>query len=136
MDVGGYCASGGPYQIRVECPHAIDWLLPVSVIGGIACLFVFLVLALGPVVPALRSGRRASWQPAADELGDLVKRSGQADSFTWDWSLRSSPEQDVDAAAGAAIVAALQRLAELHRSGELTDAEYAAAKQALLEGER
>lgn len=188
MGVGGYCASGGPYQIRVECPHAIDWLLPVSVIGGVLCLFVFLVsspdavrrwailawtglflalgwnffdfglpwqghpgepvwivlgfvflvLALSPIVPVLRSGRRASGQAPGDEQVDFVARSGHGDAFTWEWSSasRSEADSEVGTVAGVAIAAALQRLAQLHRTGELTDAEYAAAKQALLEADQ
>jgi hypothetical protein len=35
MDVGGMCASGGPYAIRVECPDAVAWLLPLSIFTGL-----------------------------------------------------------------------------------------------------
>lgn len=31
--LGGYCASGGPYVIAVECPEAVGLLTPVSVFG-------------------------------------------------------------------------------------------------------
>ena len=34
MDVGGYCASGGPYEIRQECPGG-TWLLPVGIFTGL-----------------------------------------------------------------------------------------------------
>lgn len=27
MDLGGYCASGGPYQINVECPDAVSLIM-------------------------------------------------------------------------------------------------------------
>lgn len=37
MDVGGYCAEGGPYQIEVHCPDGVAWMTPLSVLG----LFVF-----------------------------------------------------------------------------------------------
>jgi len=34
LDVGGYCASGGPYEIAVECPDAVVASTPLSVLGG------------------------------------------------------------------------------------------------------
>ena len=34
MDLGGYCASGGPYQIAVECPDAVIASTPLSIFGG------------------------------------------------------------------------------------------------------
>jgi hypothetical protein len=34
MDLGGFCASGGPYQIAVECPDAVVASTPLSIFGG------------------------------------------------------------------------------------------------------
>lgn len=34
MVLGGYCASGGPYEIAVQCPENI-WLAPVSIWAGL-----------------------------------------------------------------------------------------------------
>ncbi len=34
MDLGGFCASGGPYQINVECPDAVVATTPLSIFGG------------------------------------------------------------------------------------------------------
>ena len=34
MDLGGFCASGGPYEIAVECPDAVVASTPLSIIGG------------------------------------------------------------------------------------------------------
>jgi hypothetical protein len=34
MDLGGFCASGGPYQIAVECPDAVIASTPLSIFGG------------------------------------------------------------------------------------------------------
>ena len=34
MDLGGFCASGGPYEIRVECPDAVVASTPLSILGG------------------------------------------------------------------------------------------------------
>lgn len=36
MAVGGTCASGGPYEIAVECPQAVAWLMPASIFIGMA----------------------------------------------------------------------------------------------------
>jgi hypothetical protein len=35
MDVGGFCAEGGPYEIRTPCPEGVAWIIPVSIFGGI-----------------------------------------------------------------------------------------------------
>ena len=34
MDLGGFCASGGPYEIAVECPDAVIATTPLSIFGG------------------------------------------------------------------------------------------------------
>ena len=34
MDLGGFCASGGPYVIAVECPDAVLATTPLSIFGG------------------------------------------------------------------------------------------------------
>ncbi len=36
MDVGGFCAEGGPYEIRQHCPQGVGWIVPVSIFGMIA----------------------------------------------------------------------------------------------------
>ncbi len=46
MDVGGFCAAGGPYEIRTACPQGVAWVIPVSIFGallsvGIGSLGVF-----------------------------------------------------------------------------------------------
>jgi len=46
MDIGGSCASGGPYAISRPCPKGVGWVVPVSIFGmligtGIAFLGVF-----------------------------------------------------------------------------------------------
>ncbi len=46
MAVGGFCAEGGPYQIRVPCPEGINVLMPVSVFG----LFIFGALAISATI--------------------------------------------------------------------------------------
>jgi hypothetical protein len=36
LDVGGFCAQGGPYEIRTPCPKGVAWIVPVSIFAGIA----------------------------------------------------------------------------------------------------
>lgn len=35
MDVGGFCAEGGPYEIQTHCPEGTAILLPLSIFGGL-----------------------------------------------------------------------------------------------------
>jgi hypothetical protein len=49
MEIGGSCASGGPYAIANPCPQGVPWLLVASIWGG-------LVLALVMSVTATRVG--------------------------------------------------------------------------------
>jgi hypothetical protein len=39
--IGGFCASGGPYQISHTCPKGVTGLLPLSIIGGLIFLGLF-----------------------------------------------------------------------------------------------
>ncbi len=36
MNVGGFCAEGGPYQIAVRCPEGVVLLFPLAIFGGLA----------------------------------------------------------------------------------------------------
>src|ERR1044071_2608881 len=36
MDVGGFCAEGGPYEIQTRCPEGTALLLPLAIFGGVA----------------------------------------------------------------------------------------------------
>jgi hypothetical protein len=40
MDIGGYCAEGGPYEIAVHCPEGVAILMPLGIMGGMAAAFV------------------------------------------------------------------------------------------------
>lgn len=51
MGLGGFCASGGPYEIEVECPAEVVATLPLSIFGGIAAVGVGLFLARGFATP-------------------------------------------------------------------------------------
>lgn len=42
MDVGGACASGGPYVPRVECPEGVPLLMMAGIWGGLIFLGLYL----------------------------------------------------------------------------------------------
>lgn len=42
MDVGGYCASGGPYAIEVECPEGVPWKILLGVFGMMVFGFAYI----------------------------------------------------------------------------------------------
>ena len=45
MEVGGSCASGGPYEIATPCPKGIAWMVPVSIFGGLIAAFALALTA-------------------------------------------------------------------------------------------
>jgi hypothetical protein len=45
QSIGGFCASGGPYQIAHQCPKGVGGLLPLSIFGGLAFLLLFGICA-------------------------------------------------------------------------------------------
>lgn len=42
MDLGGFCASGGPYVIAVECPDAVLATTPLSIFGAFLAIGLML----------------------------------------------------------------------------------------------
>jgi hypothetical protein len=50
LDVGGQCASGGPYVIAVQCPDG-TWTLPLAIFAGLG--FAFLAVAGGTKIGGL-----------------------------------------------------------------------------------
>lgn len=175
LDVGGFCAEGGPFVIAQRCPPGT----PLLVVGGIFGIFLFggltawgstglgrpyegliwlawpaLFLSLawnfleaavtwpgggigwgalitgvffvalggGPLLLALRKPTGgADRSAAAARLATLMARKSAA---------ARSAGNDAEATVGG-----LERLAALHQSGALSEAEYAAAKARLLAGE-
>lgn len=43
--VGGFCATGGPYVIAVECTSAIAWLVPTSIVSMLIAIGLYAALA-------------------------------------------------------------------------------------------
>lgn len=62
MDVGGFCAEGGPYVIETHCPEGV----PLVLIGGIFGLFLFggVMAWKGSVIGGLHAGLVALAWPA------------------------------------------------------------------------
>lgn len=54
MDVGGFCAEGGPYVIETPCPEGVDVLLPLAIFGGLGS--VALVAWKGAVIGSRYAG--------------------------------------------------------------------------------
>lgn len=50
LDVGGQCASGGPFEIAVPCPDG-TWTLPLAIFAGLG--FVFLAVTSGTKIGGL-----------------------------------------------------------------------------------
>lgn len=51
MSLGGSCASGGPYEVAVECPEGVVAFAPLSIFGGLLAVGIALVLAQGFGMP-------------------------------------------------------------------------------------
>jgi hypothetical protein len=191
MAVGGSCGSGGPYQLRVECPKGIPLLMNVAIWGGVVMLFLAmaaikrtgapnvlwllwpaLFLSLGfyfvqfGLDPPGGGDVQVGWMVCGAVFGlmgavplliglPIVFRGRQRAAALADRALDASTrfrnattppnivvssvprtwpavEQPRVVASASTVAADLERLASLHRSGALTDDEYAAAKQAVL----
>ncbi|HQR78633.1 MAG TPA: SHOCT domain-containing protein [Actinomycetota bacterium] len=182
MDVGGYCASGGPYVIAQECPQGTAALIPLGIIGGLIGLAMYAVTSAklpGPRLTLL------AWSALFLSLGwnfweyGLNPPDGSA-GLVWGWIIcgvmfvimgafpllglfsrdiakrllwadapsgqpvgpsqvraaiiprRVSPSS-LPASQQDSVTGALERLAALHQAGALTDEEFTAAKQRILE---
>ncbi|THG31610.1 hypothetical protein [Naasia lichenicola] len=47
LAIGGSCASGGPYEIEVQCPAGVELFAPLSIFAGLAAVAIGLFLARG-----------------------------------------------------------------------------------------
>ncbi len=79
MLLGGSCASGGAYEIAVECPDSVVIFTPLSIFGGLAAVGIGIALAQGfgtPVTtwgwPILFCGLGALFLAAFFIAGDIV----------------------------------------------------------------
>ncbi len=180
MDIGGTCASGGPYVIAQECPDGAAAMLPLGIIGGLLGLWMYALSAAklpGPRLTLL------AWSALFLSLGWNFWEYGLnppdgSDGVVWGWIIcgvafvamggfpllglfnrdiagqlfwadapstvpvdpyRDTPphspreHEPPPAHQEDSVPAALERLAQLHRSGALTDEEFRVAKQRVLE---
>lgn len=51
LSLGGYCASGGPYQIEVECPANVLAFTPWNIFGGLLAVGISVFFAQGFATP-------------------------------------------------------------------------------------
>jgi Short C-terminal domain len=51
MNVGGFCAEGGPYQIRQHCPQGVPGLLLGGIWGGVILALVYIGVVIKWHVP-------------------------------------------------------------------------------------
>lgn len=79
LGLGGFCASGGPYEIRVECPDAVVLFTPLSIFGGLFAVVVSVALAQGfgtPLYtwawPILFGGLGIAFLLSADVTGYII----------------------------------------------------------------
>jgi len=182
MDIGGTCASGGPYAITTPCPEGAAALLPLGIIVGLIGLWMYAVTSSklpGPRLTLL------TWSALFLSLGWNFWQYGlnppmAATGVVWGWiicgvvfvamgafplfglfnrdvakalfwadgpsenpvdpyphdvraPLRHVPTPPVSSEDSLPV--ALERLAALHSSGAITDAEFATAKRRILEGQ-
>lgn len=53
MNVGGFCAEGGAYNIRVHCPQGVPGIMIGSIWGGLILAFAYAVVAARWKIPSL-----------------------------------------------------------------------------------
>jgi hypothetical protein len=53
MNVGGFCAEGGPYKIRQHCPQGVPAIMPASIFGGLLLAFVYAWTLMRNKIPGL-----------------------------------------------------------------------------------
>jgi hypothetical protein len=181
MDLGGFCASGGPYEIAVECPDSVIATTPLSIFGGflsaglmlwggaalggswmslvflawpalfltlgwnflaygffppeggwvwswIVCGVLFVLMGGVPLIGVIGVVRDESDGSRAYASGRVVVRPKPVAATPREPAPRPSP----DPAPADPLVDRLERLAAMRRRGDLTTAEYEAAKAATL----
>lgn len=124
VDIGGYCAEGGPYVIETHCPEGV----PLVLVGGIFGLFAF--------------GGLMAWKGSmlGEPYGALVLLAWPALflSLGWNFLEYSVKPINADTALGTDsgdLVTKLERLAALRNSGALSWGEFERAKKHLIDGD-
>lgn len=79
LGLGGSCATGGPYEIAVQCPDGVAAFAPLSIVGGLIAVAIAIALAGGfglPLIiwgwPVLFCGLGAAFLLSADVTGLII----------------------------------------------------------------
>jgi hypothetical protein len=52
MDVGGFCAEGGPFVIEQHCPQGVPGIMVGSILGGLVLAFVYVGIVFAKGIPS------------------------------------------------------------------------------------
>ena len=52
MDVGGFCAEGGPFVIEQHCPQGVPGIMVGGILGGLVLAFVYVGVAVWRGIPS------------------------------------------------------------------------------------
>lgn len=182
MDIGGMCASGGPYVVAQPCPDGVPLMMIGGIWVGLIAAFFYVWASSGTRVPSFVW---LVWPALFMSLGwnflEYAFNPPTGEGIVWGWLIPGvlfelmggvplailitsrralEPTDSVRAALAppgtkavatamravidarkstkepglepADMVSELERLDALHRSGALSDAEYARAKRRLL----
>jgi Short C-terminal domain len=131
MDVGGFCAEGGPFVIEQHCPQGVPGVMVGSLLGGIVLAFVYVGVAVWRGIPSFAG---LLWPALFLSLGTREQKrpSGWPAGMPLAQMQRVAARVQPSMAPGAGMVDELERLAKLHERGALSDDEYVAAKARLL----
>ncbi|HMM48130.1 MAG TPA: hypothetical protein PKE32_00755 [Miltoncostaeaceae bacterium] len=114
LDIGGMCASGGPYQIAVECPDNIGWPMPLSIWLGLmsAGLMAFGAIRVGATGLVL-IGWPALFLSLGGNFLEYGVRPPGGGGLAWGWLVCGV----VFVLMGAPPLLALRQLSEVPRRG-------------------
>jgi hypothetical protein len=85
MDIGGSCASGGPFEVSRPCPGGVGWLTPVSLLIALigAGIYVASVIDGGPDVSLLLWS--ALFVPLGWNFLEYGFTSVEGSGIVWSW---------------------------------------------------
>jgi hypothetical protein len=85
MDIGGMCASGGPFVVAVECPEGVEWLLPLSIFTGLGAVGLIAWFG-GRIGAGFAAVAALAWPALFLSLGWNFLEYGLASPGGWDIS--------------------------------------------------
>ena len=87
MDVGGFCAEGGPFEIETHCPQGVPGVMVGSLWGGIILAGVYAWQVFGIACPASSGccGRRSSLSLGWNFLEFAFDPPGTQGGVVWGW---------------------------------------------------